>query len=55
MGGSVLDLSKGIKEGYLKYNSTEFPEPKWVDLYYSNNLNINLKKISFKNKLKFKK
>ena len=38
MGGAVLDITHGIKEGFVKFNSTESPEPTWVDLYFSNKL-----------------
>ena len=35
MGSTVVDVEKGLKEGYINFNKTENPDPKWMNLKIS--------------------
>ena len=35
MGSAIIDVQKGIKEGYVLLNTTDNPTPKWIPLKYS--------------------
>ena len=36
IGGAIVDITKGLKEGFVKLNTSDVPDPKWVQLKYSN-------------------
>ena len=36
LGSAVVNVQDGIKEGWILYNKKVLPEPKWVELKYSN-------------------
>lgn len=42
LGGAVIDIADGIKEGWIVYDSMKTPEPKFLDLYLSINLLLKL-------------
>ncbi len=35
LGGAVISIEDGIKEGWIVYDSVAIPEPKFLDLYLS--------------------
>lgn len=38
MGHQIIYLDKGIHEGFVSFNQTSPPEPKWIDLDYGTNI-----------------
>lgn len=35
LGGAVINIADGIKEGWIVYDTMKIPEPKFLDLYLS--------------------